>query len=122
MDDVETMISQLSSAVKPGGVLVVQVDLTTHTRWIKDLDPLNIYRYSEFIYNLLKFKGSPNRIRPYQYKNLLEKYGWKNVKILPDNQLSQDHLDKVAKSLNKKFRSPENQMDYLGVYLCATKI
>ena len=79
-DDIETMISQLSSVVKPGGVLVAQVDLTTHTRWIKTFDPLNIYRFSDFIYNLFKFKGSPNRVRPYQYKKFLEKYGWEKIK------------------------------------------
>jgi len=120
-DNIETMISQLSAVVKPGGVLVAQVDLTTHTRWIKSFDPLNIYRFSDFIYNIFKFKGSPNRVRPYQYKEVLEKHGWEKIKVIPGNRLTKEYLSKVTKSLNKKFQTPNSQMDLLSVYLCATK-
>ncbi|HEX3048542.1 MAG TPA: methyltransferase domain-containing protein, partial [Bacillota bacterium] len=63
-DNVEQTVSQLSKIVKPGTILIAEVDLKTHTSWIRDLDPLNIYRYSDFIYNLFKFRGSPNRLRP----------------------------------------------------------
>jgi len=63
---VEKTIEQLSEVVKKGGFLIAEVDLKTHTRWIRDIDPLNIYRYSDFIYNLLRFPGSPNRVRPFR--------------------------------------------------------
>lgn len=120
-DDVDRTFSLLSKTVRSGSILIAEVDMNTHTRWIRDVDPHNIYRYSQFIYSLFKFAGSPNRVRPYEYKNLLEKYGWDNVKILPSITVDSDYLSKVDLSLNKKFRQPLNQMDCLSIGICATK-
>ena len=47
--------------------------------------------------------------------------GGKKLKVIPGKRLAEDNLSKVIKSLNKKFHAPENQMDLLGIYLCATK-
>lgn len=119
-DNVEHTISQLSKVVKSGTILIAEVDLETHTRWIRDLDPLNIYRYSDFIYGQFKFPGSPNRIRPFEYKEILEKYGWSKIKIMPLTKLEGGYL-KVNKSLNKRFHDKINQMDFLSIMICATK-
>ena len=120
-DYIENVISQLSKIVKPGAILISQIDLKTHTKWIRDVDPLNIYRYSDFIYNLFSFRGFPNRIRPFQYEEILYRYSWSNIKIFPLTVLDDEYLTKVQKSLNKKFRSSLNRMDYLSIILCATK-
>ncbi len=120
-DDIEKTISSISGLAKSGSMLIASVDLKTHTRWIRDVDPLNIYRYSDLIYKLLKFKGSPNRLRPYQYKDVLVKNNWYNVQIIPRKKLSEDYLSKVKPSLYKKFRDQKNQMECLAVYICATK-
>ena len=120
-DDVEKTISQLSEIVKPGTILISEIDLKTHTRWIRDADPLNIYRYSDFIYNLFKFSGSPNRIRPYEYETILKKNGWTKIEIFPLTVLDKEYLSKVQNKLNKKFRDSKNQMNYLSITICATK-
>ncbi|MBA7515422.1 hypothetical protein ES705_07462 [subsurface metagenome] len=120
-DDVGKAISQLSQIVKSGTILITEVDLKTHTRWIRDLDPLNIYRYSDFIYSAFKFSGSPNRLRPSEYQQFLEKNGWSKTEIIPLTKLNKKYLTKIERSLYKRFREPDNNMDYLTIMICATK-
>ena len=72
-DDVGEVITQLSKVIKAGAVLIAEVDLRTHTRWIRDADPLNIYRYADPLYDALRFRGSPNRLRPFEYEQILKK-------------------------------------------------
>jgi len=120
-DNVENTIRQLSEVVKKDGVLIAQIDLKTHTRWIRDLDPLNIYRYNDFMYNLFKFSGSPNRLRPFDYENILKKYGWTKIMSYPLLKLDEKYLLRISKSLNKKYHDMSNQMSYLSYLLCATR-
>ena len=94
-DDIEKTFAQLSTIVRPGGTLLAEIDLSTHTRWIRDKDPLNIYRYSTLFYQSNKFSGSPNRLRPYQYAETLDKLGWKNIKIEPYRTLNEKYVDHV---------------------------
>lgn len=120
-DDLETTFAQLTSIVRPGGTLLAEIDLSTHTRWIRDKDPLNIYRYSPFYYDKLKFSGSPNRVRPYQYAEYLERNGWSNIKIIPYRTLEKSYVNHVKPHLSKCFQSSDNTMEALSVILCATR-
>ncbi|NUO09654.1 MAG: methyltransferase domain-containing protein [Candidatus Brocadia sp.] len=120
--DIEKTIKELSSVVKPGGYLIAEIDLHTHTRWIERKDPLNIYRYSDFLWNLFKFKGSPNRIRPFEYKNILENNGWTSIKIAPFAILEEEYFKNVLHSLNHKFRHMDPQeMRLRAIMLMAKK-
>lgn len=121
-DNPEKTISQLSKIVKSGAQFVALIDLKTHTRFINRRDPLNIYRYNDFIFRSLRFKGSPNRIRPYEYEQALKSQGWTAIKIFPRLQLKTDYLQKVNSTLHKRFRDDINQMQNLTVVICATKI
>ena len=49
-DDVGRTIKEISDIIKKGGVLYSHVDMKTHSRWIQDWDPLNIYRYDELFW------------------------------------------------------------------------
>ena len=120
-DDVPKLFKQLSSKVKSGTVLIAEVDLKTHTRFIRDRDPLNIYRYPDPLYNTLKFSGSPNRLRPFEYKQILEDTGWENIQIIPLKTLPDSALQKTLPSLNKKFLPKKNEMAILECILCAKK-
>ena len=120
-DNPAKTIEQLSQISQPGAFFVALLDLKTHTRWINQRDPLNIYRYSDRIYNRLKFRGSQNRFRPVEFKQMLENNGWKNVQIIPRLQLEQDYLNTVSQSLHPKFHPTDNQMDILTCMICATK-
>lgn len=120
VENVERMMAQLSRVVKAGGMIVAEVDLRTHSRWIRDKDPNNIYRYSEWIYDRFQYAGRPNRIRPGQYRQYLQSNGWVAIEMNPASQLAPTLSHRNA-HLATKFRGAENQMDYLTVTLCATK-
>lgn len=120
-DNVEKTIEQLSRVTQPGGIMIAEIDLKTHSRWIRDKDPNNIYRYSDSFYNLFKCRGSPNRLRPYQYEKFLKKEGWDEVVVIPLRTLDEDRFERMKHSLNRRFRSTENQMHMLSIMLCAKK-
>ena len=118
-DDIKMTISQLSKVCKPGAVLIIEIDLQTHSRWIRDKDPNNIYRYSERIYNIFWFRGIPNRVRPFQYRKAFEHHGWTDIEMKPLKKLD---TNKSYSGLNKTFSHSENQMEYLSIIICARKI
>lgn len=120
-DDIDRTFAQLSDTVKSGGVLVAEIDLNTHTRWLRDVDPLNIYRYSDAAYKLFKFRGSPNRVRPDRYQAALAQSGWKDIQIIPLTRVNEDYLSKVKAKLNPRFRKPESRIEFLSVMICARK-
>jgi SAM-dependent methyltransferase len=118
-DDIESTFSQLSKVCKPGAILVAGIDLQTHSRWIREEDPNNIYRYPSYLYNRFWFRGIPNRVRPFQYKNALERCGWTDIIITPAKKC-EDHNNSYS-GLNKAFADIDNQMEYLTIMLCARK-
>ncbi|MDP6633919.1 MAG: methyltransferase domain-containing protein [Phycisphaerae bacterium] len=120
-DDVPRTIEQMSKLASPGAVLVCEIDLATHTRWIRDRDPLNIYRFSDAYYNLMKFRGSPNRIRPVEYKQMLTAAGWGDIEQFPLTVLDADYLARVQPSLAGRFRDQTAEMECLSVAVCARK-
>ncbi|MBS0419051.1 MAG: class I SAM-dependent methyltransferase [Proteobacteria bacterium] len=87
-DDVPDVARQLATVVKPGGKLSVHIDLKTHSRWIRDKDPANIYRYPGWLYRLFYFPGQPNRLRPADYRRAFTAAGWKNVRTSPVDRTS----------------------------------
>ena len=117
-DKIEETVNQLNVVCKPGAILIAEIDLRTHSRWIRGKDPNNIYRYSKWIYNLLSFKGIPNRIRPYQYKKIFIGLGWKDVEVIPLTRVKNRAL---CSGLNEQFSDLSNQMELLSVMLCARK-
>lgn len=117
-DDIDSVIKQLSLVCKPGAVFVAEIDLMTHSRWIRDVDPNNIYRYNDRVYNMFHFKGIPNRVRPYQYKQIFEKYGWDDVAVIPLKELESSS---PTLGLNDRFTSDINQMNILSVMICSRK-
>jgi SAM-dependent methyltransferase len=117
-DDVVRTVQQLSVVCKPGAVIVAEIDLKTHSRWIRDKDPNNIYRFSNSIYRAFWFRGIPNRVRPYRYKEIFEQHGWVDVTITPVERTSHGQN---AGTVNEQFADARNQLDYLSIVLCARK-
>jgi SAM-dependent methyltransferase len=117
-DDVVRTAQQLTVVCKPGAAIVAEIDLKTHSRWIRDKDPNNIYRFSNSIYRAFWFRGIPNRVRPYQYKEIFERCGWVDVTITPIERMSHGQN---AGTVDKQFADARNQLDYLSIVLCARK-
>jgi SAM-dependent methyltransferase len=120
-DDIPKVARELSTIVRQGGILISEIGLQTHSRWIRDLDPLNIYRYSEWFYNLCKFVGAPNRLRPFEYIESFAKAGWHNIQIVPLQVLSSAYITHVRPHLSSRFQSEKNDLPILTFMLLATK-
>ena len=118
-DDIDATVTQLTAVCKPGAVIVAEIDLMTHSRWIRDKDPNNIYRYHERVYRLFDFRGIPNRVRPYRYRKAFKRNGWSNVTIVP--RLTRGDHRSGASGMSTKFRDDVNEMASLTIVLCATK-
>lgn len=118
-DDIEATVKQMTRVCKPTATLVLEIDLRTHSRWITEKDPNNIYRYSNAFYNAFKFRGSPNRARPYHYVEALKRSGWQDIELRPGMQLDPS-LDSYS-GMDKQFSEPKNQMNYLTIKVCARK-
>ena len=115
-DDVEATVKSLSTITTAGAKAAIEIDLQTHSRWIRDADPNNIYRYPEMLYHLFKYPGQPNRLRPDDYRRAFERNGWTDITLYPENQLD-ERLSKHT--VHRVFRN--RQLDWLSFVLCATK-
>jgi SAM-dependent methyltransferase len=120
-DNPAQVIKEIGQISQSGTKVVAQIDMMTHSRWIKNVDPLNIYRYGDFYYQHTKFAGSPNRWRPDEYVAEFKKAGFKNIKIVPMSTLPLDYISDITSHLYQKFRPKEKQMEILDCYLLATK-
>lgn len=119
--DIKKTIKDVSEVSESGAKFIIDVDLKTHSRWIRDYDPLNIYRYPKWLYDLLSVPATPNRARPYEYKEALEKNGWQDIEILGYLTVDDDKYSLTKNHLNKKFMNEKNQMKYLSILVFATK-
>lgn len=119
--DVPKTLHEIDRVTVSGGVVCLHVDLQTHTRVIRERDPLNIYRYSRLLYRLARFSGIPNRIRPHIYQETLEKLGWEDIRIMPVTSVSDKVLKRDQPGLARHFRHAEAQMEILSFLLLARK-
>ncbi len=119
LSKVDSVIADLSRVARPGALLVAEIDLQTHTRWIRDVDPLNIYRYQNATYRSLRFSGTPNRVRPDEYMHLLMQNGWKEVRFFPRRVLPPEYIERVEPTLARRFRGDLEHLGWLSVVLCA---
>lgn len=120
-DNVGETIKDFTAVSKAGTILIASVDLKTHSRWIRDKDPNNIYRYPNWLYRFLSFRGTPNRLRPYHYRQALERNGWDNVQIESESTIDEFRNKSTLRYLDKQFRKDENQMEYTSIWIFATK-
>jgi len=82
-DNPASAIAAMTQVAKPGCETVHIIDLQTHSRWIRERDPNNIYRYPEPLYRLFAFPGQPNRQRPADYIRSFTRTGWNDVRFVP---------------------------------------
>ncbi len=118
-DDVECTFKKIKEKMKPNGILSNLVDAASHTRCIKDIDPCNLLRYSDVIYNVLKFDGSPNRLRASQYEKIFEKLGYKNTNIESDKIIDSGYVNKLRTHISSQFKH-DNTLEMLSFFLLAS--
>jgi hypothetical protein len=111
---------QLARVCRPKALFAAEIDLQTHSRWIRDADPLNIYRYPDPLYAAMRFAGSPNRLRPSDYEKLLAAHGWSEVHLYPRRVLDPSYVGRVEPTLAARFRGDLERLGWLSVVACAT--
>src|SRR3954463_438256 len=85
VDDVPGLFRSFARVAAPDSRMVHHIDGQTHMRWIKEIDPLNILRYSDGLYDrVLSFPGAPNRLRAESYEQAAAGAGWEVVEVVPD--------------------------------------
>lgn len=117
--DVEKTIEQLSMTCRKNAVAVISVDLMTHSRWIRKVDPNNIYRFPSWFYRIFWYPGIPNRVRPWQYRKYFEENGWTNITVEPEIKVSGNQSS--YEGVHNTFADTRNRMEWLSVVICATK-
>jgi hypothetical protein len=120
-EDIDKTIEQLTCVASEDAVVVITIDLQTHSRWIRQKDPNNIYRYPTWLYRLFHFAGIPNRVRPYEYRSAFERNGWTDISISPLTALSVDQLRVIQPHLSGSYRGKQSDMEYLTILLCARR-
>jgi SAM-dependent methyltransferase len=122
IDNPLRVFKNMHGALKEGGIICHEIDFKTHTSFIRDFDPLNILRYGDRLYDKIKFKGSPNRLRINDYKKIAEEAGFKNIIIIPLNELNNAEVLQVKNNLAKPFADYEDEnLKVLSAVLIARK-
>lgn len=120
-ENVDKTIAQMTAVAERDAVAILTVDLRTHSRWIRDKDPNNIYRYAPWLYALFHFKGMPNRVRPGEYKAAFERNGWRDIEIKPITRLPATLLERMQAHYYAPYREGKSEMDTLTVLICARR-
>lgn len=102
------VFSEMYNVLNVGGVIFHEIDFKTHTSFLRDWDPLNILRFSDRVYNTLKFSGAPNRLRLSDYIAEIKNAGFVDVKIYPLSTVSKNELNRVREGLDSKYKDYED--------------
>jgi len=102
-DSVAESVAGLTRVARPGCETIHIIDLQTHSRWIRERDPNNIYRYPEWIYRLFRFPGQPNRQRPADYMLSFRTHGWSDVRFVPSRTIDPRLRDVSLRGLAAPF-------------------
>lgn len=117
-DDPAQAIASLTQVARPECQSVHIIDLQTHSRWIRERDPNNIYRYPEAIYRLFRFPGQPNRHRPADYVRSFAGEGWRDVRFVPSRTIEPELHEMSLRGLAAPFAG-QNDMSILDGALTA---
>jgi len=113
-------LRQLTTVVRDGAVLCAEIDLMTHSRWIREADPNNIYRFPRPLYRLLNYSGIPNRVRPETWERLMAELGWQDIRIIPRLRLDSTKLSHSLRGLSRSVG--DSDMSVLTCILLARKL
>lgn len=121
IDAVPALFRRLAQLGGSGARMVHHVDAQTHMRWIKDIDPWNILRYPNAVYDrVLRFPGAPNRMLASDYVRAAGSAGWSSAALHEDVCAEEEYLSRTR--LARPFRSAGQDLLYLTFTLVATRM
>lgn len=104
-EDLPGFFRRIRSKMREGGAMISLIDFKTHTRYIRDVDPLNILRYSDRLYRWLGFTGIPNRLRMSDCMKLLEEFSFQDIRSEDYEIVTEDYVNAVRPGLAPKYRN-----------------
>jgi hypothetical protein len=116
-DAVETTIDGLTRAAQSGCISLHIVDLQTHTNALRQRDPNNIYRFSNWFYSRFAFPGQPNRKRPIDYVRAFERNGWVDIRVIAAKSIPKETREKLTSGLGEDFKRPDMDMHILDAVI-----
>jgi hypothetical protein len=102
--DVPAFFQRIKYALRSGGMMASLIDIKTHTRYIRDVDPLNLLRYPDRAYHLLGYSGIPNRWRKRDYFGLLEELGCQEIRALDDEVACETYTQRLKRGVAGRFQ------------------
>lgn len=107
-NDLDKTFDNMGSNLKPGGIMIHKVDLTSHGTHYREC--LDFLCYSRSQWTLMTcFKGYPNRCRRNVYLELLDKYGYGLLHSESVYGYSPSELSGIRRRLSWEFRNLEKK-------------
>jgi len=110
-------IDDLAAALKPGGVSLHKVDLSSHG--LDRYRPLDFLTWPDLLYRLMySRKGRPNRWRVDHYQALVRAAGLHLKKLEPTGQVSREEVEFLRPRLAARFLDvPPELLSWLGFWM-----
>jgi hypothetical protein len=109
-DSVADAVAGLTQVARPGCETIHIIDLQTHSRWIREHDPNNIYRYPEPIYRLFRFPGQPNRQRPADYVQAFKTLDWSDIRFVASRLIDPELREVSLRGLAAPFAGQDDMI------------
>ncbi len=119
--DLDLIARQLFAICRPRAVLIAGIDLRTHSRWIREIDPNSIYCVPDWLYRVLSFDSSPRRFRSKDYVAAFHGAGWRSVRVHVDEELATEDKRSSPRGLTKRYRASGDEMRILAFTLTAVR-
>ncbi|NLX07645.1 MAG: class I SAM-dependent methyltransferase [Phycisphaerae bacterium] len=121
-DDVRASFARFRDKLAAGAMMLHKVDAGAHTSFLRTTDPLNHLRYSEPVWKLLRFTGSPNRLLMSDYARIMNELDFRDVRTVPSQIMDGDYVRRTRPHLASRFRSfPEDELGVKSFSLFAAK-
>jgi SAM-dependent methyltransferase len=113
----DATIADIASALKPGGVSIHKVDLSSHG--LDREHKFDFLTWPSSLYRLMySRKGRPNRWRVDRYQALAAGAGLRVRKLSPTGRIADDELAFIAPRVDPMFRAlPPDELAWLGFWM-----
>lgn len=121
VNDLPATFRDMEAALRPGGIVVHQVDLKSHG--LHRDNPLDFLNWPNWLWSLMySAKGVPNRLRANAYRDAVTQCGLELVSMTPTLQASPDDVRAVRPDLAAPFRElSDTDLSWLGFWLICRK-
>lgn len=117
VSDLEQTIKTFHSLLSPNGMMIHKIDFRAHNRFLKR-GPLYFLTYSSALWKMMGNNiGAPNRMRPPDYKNILQRSGFE-FELQPDEHFDLDEVRSAKEGYLRGTRFANMSLYDLSVATC----